>query len=101
MRGETAGAGARGIRGQAGPRFGRLDLNQFVYDSKQGWSGSGEAAVTGGAAYLRFGLVSDGDGWPERYAGIRASYEDNRFGTDRLASNFHSKAITTNGTPAP
>jgi len=88
VRGETTGQvrvefEAKPARGSVG-----LDLNQFVYDSKQGWSGSGEATVTAAQNTFGFGLASDGDGELERYGGIRARYENNRIGTSRVGLKF-------------
>lgn len=65
-----------------------LNLNQFVYDSKQGWSGSGEAGFTVRQNSFALGLVSDGDWLPERYAGIRTRYENKHLGTDRVSLKF-------------
>jgi hypothetical protein len=72
------------------PAHGSLDVNvsQFVYDSKQGFSGSGEAGFTVLQNSFAFGLVSDGDNLMERYAGITARYENKRLGTDRVSLRF-------------
>jgi hypothetical protein len=87
-RGETAGQvrvefEAKPARGTVG-----LDLDQFVYDSKQGWSASGEASIGIAQNTFAFGLTSDGDRQLERYAGIRARYENKRIGTDRIGLQF-------------
>ena len=73
-----------------------MNVRQFVYDSKQGWSGSGEADVSVKQHTFALGLVSDGDWLSERYAGVTARYEDKSIGTDRLsfrfqAGSFHSQ----------
>ncbi|HUI54864.1 MAG TPA: BamA/TamA family outer membrane protein [Bryobacteraceae bacterium] len=65
-----------------------MNVTQFVYDSKQGWSGSGEATFSLAQNTFAFGLVSDGDWLPERYAGISARYENRRLGTDRVSLRF-------------
>jgi hypothetical protein len=65
-----------------------LSLDSFTYDSKIGWSGSGEATVTASQNTFGFGLASDGDGELERYAGIRASYENKHLGTERVGLKF-------------
>ena len=65
-----------------------LNLDQFVYDSKQGWSGSGAAGLTAGQHSFSLGLVSDGDWLDERYAGFRARYEDKRLLSDRISFRF-------------
>jgi Omp85 superfamily domain len=63
-------------------------LTKFAYDSKQGWSGGGEAAVTVRQNTLAFGLVSDGDTLAERYSGIAARYENESLDTDRVSFRF-------------
>jgi hypothetical protein len=73
-----------------------VNVNQFLYDSKQGWSGSGEADVTVRQQVFALGLVSDGDWLPERYSGVTVRYEDKDLGTDRLslkltADSFHEQ----------
>jgi Omp85 superfamily domain len=65
-----------------------LNLDQFVYDSKQGWSGSGAAGLTVGQHSFSLGLVSDGDWLNERYAGFRGHYEDKRLLNDRISFRF-------------
>jgi hypothetical protein len=65
-----------------------LDLNQALYDSKQGWSASGEATIGISQNVFGFGLTSDGDSGLERYAGIRARYENKHIGTDRVRMKF-------------
>lgn len=72
------------------PARGSLDVNvnQFLYNSKEGWSGSGEAGFTVDQNSFAFGLTSDGDSLPERYAGISARYENKHPGTDRVNLRF-------------
>ena len=65
-----------------------LNLDQFVYDSAQGWSGSGAAGLTVGQHSFSVGLVSDADWLNERYAGFRARYEDKRLLSDRISFRF-------------
>jgi outer membrane protein assembly factor BamA len=67
-----------------------LDVNvsQFLYNSVEGWSGVGEAGFTVNGNSLAFGLASDGDLLPERYAGISARYANRRLGSDRLGLRF-------------
>lgn len=72
------------------PARGSVDVNvkQFVYNSKDGWSASGEAGFTIQQNSFAFGLVSDGDWLPERYAGISARYENKHPGTGRVNLRF-------------
>jgi hypothetical protein len=65
-----------------------LNLDQFVYDSQQGWSGSGSAGLTTGPHVFSLGLVSDGDWLNERYAGFRGRYEDKHLLSDRIDFRF-------------
>jgi hypothetical protein len=72
-----------------------MNVNQFVYDSKQGWSGSGEADVTVQQHTFALGLLSDGDWLPERDTGITARYENKSLGTDRLSFRFTAQSFHT------
>jgi hypothetical protein len=70
-----------------------MNVNQFLYNSKQGFSGSGEAAVTTGPHVIALGLVSNGDWLPERFSGVVARYEDKSAGTDRLSFKFEAETF--------
>jgi hypothetical protein len=70
-----------------------MNVNQFVYNSRQGWSGSGEADVTLQQHVFSLGLVSNGDWLPERFSGVVARYEDKRLGTDRLSFKFEAESV--------
>jgi hypothetical protein len=72
------------------PSRGGVDMNvtQFTYNSRSGWSGAGEAGFNVRQHYFMAGLVSDGDWLPERYAGFNISYEDRHLGSDRLRLRF-------------
>jgi hypothetical protein len=72
-----------------------MNVNQFLYSSSQGLSGSGEATVTTGPHVFAAGLVSNGDWLPERFSGIVARYEDKRVGTDRLSFKFEAETFHT------
>jgi hypothetical protein len=72
-----------------------MNVNQFLYNSREGFSGSGEAAVTTGPQVFTLGLVSNGDWLPERFSGIVARYEDKRVGTDRLSFKFEAETVHT------
>jgi hypothetical protein len=68
----------------------RFDVSvpKFLYHSKQTWSGALEATASVGHNGMTFGAVSDGDELAERYSGVVARYENNRFGSDRLQFRF-------------
>jgi hypothetical protein len=72
-----------------------MNVNQFLYDSRQGFSGSGEAAVTLQQHVFALGLVSNGDWLPERFSGVVARYEDKHLGTDRLSFKFEAETFHT------
>ena len=72
-----------------------MNVNQFLYDSRQGFSGSGEADITVQQHVFALGLVSNGDWLPERFSGILARYEDKHVGTDRLSFKFEAESFHT------
>ena len=78
------------VRFDVVPRLTTVDVsvNQFLYNSGEGWSASGEAGVTTHGNSFAFGLASDGDWLPERYAGITARYENRNLVADRLGIRF-------------
>jgi hypothetical protein len=65
-----------------------LDIDRFLYHSKQGWTGEGGASIVLHGNRFSFGLVSDADRLAERYAGIQAGYERYSLGTDRVGLRF-------------
>jgi Omp85 superfamily domain len=65
-----------------------LEIAKFLYDSREGWSGEGDATIHADRTAFTFGVVSDDDLLPERYSGIRAKVERNSVGTDRLSVGF-------------
>lgn len=65
-----------------------IDIERFLYHSKQGWTGEGGAAIRFHGNKLTFGLVSDADRLMERYAGIQAGFERYNLGTDRVGLRF-------------
>jgi hypothetical protein len=72
------------------PYRGSVDARatKFLYSSKEGWSGGGEVGLTLQQNSFAFGVVSDGDTLVERFAGVTASYENKRIGTDRVGLRF-------------
>ncbi len=67
-----------------------VDLNvaRFLYHSAEGWTGEGTAGTKIKGNTLTFGLVSDSDAELERFAGVRAGWERQNIGTDRLSVRF-------------
>jgi hypothetical protein len=65
-----------------------LDVERFLYHSKQGWTGEGGASVRLHGNKLTFSMVSDADRLMERYAGIQAGFERRNLGTERLGLRF-------------
>lgn len=70
-----------------------VNINQFVYNSKESWSGSGEASVTVGPQTFALGLVDNGDWLPERFSGIVARYEDKHLVKDRVSFKFEAETL--------
>jgi len=65
-----------------------LDIPKGVYHSKQGWSGGVETTTSVAGNDIGLGVISDGDSQVERFSGIRARFERNSLGTDRLRLRF-------------
>ena len=65
-----------------------LKVAKFLYDSKLGWSGEGDASTTIRGNKFTFGLISDSDALIERFAGIKAKFERKHVGTDRVHLKF-------------
>jgi hypothetical protein len=65
-----------------------LKVDKFLYDSKQGWSGEASATTHAAGNAFTLGLVSDDDALLERETGIRAKFERDNLGTDRLGMAF-------------
>jgi hypothetical protein len=65
-----------------------LKVAKFLYDTEQGWSGEGSATTRVAGNAFTIALASDGDELLERYAGIRAKFERDSVGTDRLGLRF-------------
>lgn len=72
-----------------------MNVNQFLYNSKQGFSGSGEAVVTTGHQLFAIGLVSNGDWLSERFAGVMARYEDKSLVANRVSVRFDAETFHT------
>lgn len=75
----------------------RFDISvpKFLYTAKQGWSGAVEGTATVRQNAFTFGLVSDGDELPERYAGLLARYENTNLGTERVRLRFDFESYHT------
>ncbi|HSB13478.1 MAG TPA: BamA/TamA family outer membrane protein [Bryobacteraceae bacterium] len=63
-------------------------MTRGVYHAKQGWSGAIGTTTTVGTNRFSLGIVSDGDELLERYAGVRAGYENTKVGTERVRLGF-------------
>jgi hypothetical protein len=77
-----------------------LKLTKFLYDSQQGWTGDGSATTTVRGNAFTFGLLSDGDSMIERFSGLRAKFERDRVGTDRLQVRFEFSSFHEMWNPA-
>ena len=69
-----------------------LSIPKFAYNSRQGWTGIGEASARLGANTVTFGVLSDGDTLAERFAGVKAKYDRLSIGTDRIRLAFEFDA---------
>lgn len=69
-----------------------LTAPKALYVSNEGWTGEVDGKIQADTSTLIFGVLSDGDSLIERYAGIRARYENSEIGTRqvRLAFEFDS-----------
>ena len=65
-----------------------LSVPRFLYNSTEGLSASVDGNVVLGNNRFSAGLVSDGDELSERYAGVRARYENRKVGSDRVHLRF-------------
>jgi outer membrane protein assembly factor BamA len=65
-----------------------VSVPKFLYHSTEGFSASVDGTAILGNNRFSAGLVSDGDELAERYAGVRARYENRKLGTDRVRLRF-------------
>jgi len=65
-----------------------LSVPKFLYHSSEGFSAAVDGTVVLGNNRFSAGLVSDGDELAERYAGLRARYENRSLGSDRVHLRF-------------
>lgn len=70
-----------------------------VYHARQGWSGEVDGTAQAHSSVFTLGVLSDGDSLVERFAGIKACYQNKKVGTDRvrLAFEFDSFHTVWNG----
>lgn len=76
-----------------------LHVTKFAYNSRQGWTGAGEATTTISDTGLAFGVVSDGDELVERFAGVNARVE-RRLGANRVKLRFNFETYHDQWNPA-
>ncbi len=77
-----------------------MSLPKGIYHSRQGWSGVLEARLRMGDSRITGGLVSDGDERLERFAGVKAGFEQERLGTSRLRLGFQFASYHQQWNPA-
>lgn len=65
-----------------------VNLDHCLYHSKQGWSCDVETQMRRGNSTFAFGVVSDGDTRLERFAGLKARYENRKVASDRVRLEF-------------
>ncbi len=65
-----------------------LSIPKFAYNSRQGWTGVGEATARIGANAFTFGGLTDGDSLVERFTGIKVKYERLSVVSNRVSLAF-------------
>jgi outer membrane protein assembly factor BamA len=65
-----------------------VSVPKFLYHSTEGFSAAVEGTVVLGDNRFSAGLVSNGDELAERYAGVRARFENRKLGSDRVRLRF-------------
>ncbi len=69
-----------------------LSIPKFAYNSRQGWTGVGEATARVGANAFTFGGLTDGDTLVERFTGFKGKYERLSVASDRVNLAFEFDA---------
>ena len=72
-----------------------LSLPKGIYHSRQGWSGVLDAKFGVGDSQFTLGAANDGDSLIERFAGVRAGYENTHVGTDKVHLGFQFASYHT------
>lgn len=65
-----------------------VTIPKVIFNSRQGWTSAAEVTSSIAQNSFTFGLVSDNDALPERFAGVTARYENQKLGTDRVRLRF-------------
>lgn len=81
-----------------GKRYSRdLDLSvpRGIYHSRHGWSGILDARFSVGNSQFSGGVANDGDQLIERYAGVRAGYQNRHVFSDRVRLGFQFASYHT------
>ncbi|MBV8817371.1 MAG: BamA/TamA family outer membrane protein, partial [Acidobacteriaceae bacterium] len=65
-----------------------VSLSNISYNSREGWSGTGQASLTLRDNAFTVAGLSNGDDQVERYSGIRLRYDRLRVGTNRVRLGF-------------
>jgi Omp85 superfamily domain len=69
-----------------------VSIPKFAFNSREGWTGVGEATARVGANAFSFAGLTDGDSLVERYSGIQAKYERLSLGSERVSVGFEFDA---------
>jgi outer membrane protein assembly factor BamA len=65
-----------------------LSIPKFAYNSRQGWTGVGEATARIGGNAFTFGGLTDGDSLAERFTGFKVKYDRLSLAHDRISLAF-------------
>ena len=76
---------------------GNLDLSfpRFAYNSREGWSATGEVSATVGDNKVTLDLLSDGDSLVERYGGVQVRIDRLSLLDNRLKLSFEFDGYST------
>ena len=71
-------------------RDGKFDvsLSGLTYNSREGWTGVGQASLTSGLNAFTVAGLSNGDDLVERYSGVRTRYDRLNVGTPKVKLSF-------------
>ncbi len=72
-----------------------LTAPKALYSSRQGWSGEVDGTAQVKSSVFTLGVMNDGDSLIERFAGVRAKYENRKVGSDRVHLAFEFESLHT------
>ena len=73
-----------------------FSIPRFAYNSRQGWTGTGEFSGRVGQNAFSLAGLTDGDTLVERFTGVQVKYQRLTLGTDRISVGFEFDAYHEN-----